>query len=429
MSKSQDTDATGFDRFALDPALSRALREARFFEPRRIQTEAIPAALEGADVLGLAPTGTGKTAAFALPLLERLLHKQNANPRALVLAPTRELAAQIAAEIRLLARFTRVKTALVFGGVSIHSQIDALRRKPEIVVACPGRLIDLMQRRDVRLDAIEILVIDEVDHMFDLGFLPGIRRILSELPAVRQNLLFSATMPREIRRLAEEVLVRPRIVDIAGAAPAETIDHALFPVADERKRHLLEHILASDGCKPAIVFTRTKHRARRIAQQLVKVGHRAVGLQGNMSQGQRDRAMSGFRSRRYDILVATDIAARGIDVSGVSHVINYDVPSTPEAYTHRIGRTGRSECTGTASTFVAGDDWSWVRATERMIGARIPRRQIEQLTEADESCEAPTTPTERQRHRTRRPTRTHSEPARPGRRDRRWRGSARRRAR
>jgi len=429
MSKFQHSDATGFDRFSLDPALTRALREAEFFEPRRIQTETIPAALEGTDVLGLAPTGTGKTAAFALPLLERLLHAKRPGPRALVLAPTRELATQIAAEIRLLARFTQLKTALVFGGASIQAQIGALRRQPEIVVACPGRLIDLMQRRDVRLDAIEILVIDEADHMFDLGFLPGIRRILSALPEERQSLLFSATMPREIRRLAEEVLVRPHIVDIAGSGPVETIEHALFPVADDRKRDLLEHILGSDGCESAIVFTRTKHRAKRIAQQLEKIGHRAVGLQGNMSQAQRDRAMSGFRSRRYDILVATDIAARGIDVSGVSHVINYDAPSTPEAYTHRVGRTGRSDRSGTACTFITRDDWSWVRATERVIGARIPRRQVAQLTESDNSWETQTTASGRPPHRAQRPARTRPEPARSRRSDRRGRGTARRHAR
>jgi len=429
MSKNQHHDATGFDRFSLDPVLSRALCEAKFIEPRRIQAETIPAALEGIDVLGLAPTGTGKTAAFALPLLARLLQATRPGPRALVLAPTRELATQIAAEIRLLAHFTHLKTALVFGGTSIQSQINALRHRPEIVVACPGRLIDLMQRRAVRLDAIETLVIDEADHMFDLGFLPGIRRILSALPKERQNLLFSATMPREIRRLAEEVLANPHVVDIAGTGPVETIEHALFPVADERKRDLLEHILASDGCESAIVFTRTKHRARRIAQQLEKVGHRAVGLQGNMSQAQRDRAMSGFRSRRYDILVATDIAARGIDVSGVSHVINYDAPNTPEAYTHRVGRTGRSDRSGTACTFITRDDLAWVRATERVIGARIPRQQIESLTEPDPSWEAQKTASGRRPHRAQRPARTHSELGRPRRSDRRGRGTARRHAR
>jgi len=212
--------------------------------------------------------------------------------------------------------------------------------------------------------------------MFDMGFLPDIRAILAPLPADRQNLLFSATMPREVRRLADQLLKNPHVAELADATPAATIDHGLFLIAERRKRALLEHVLAGDDCDSAIVFTRTKHRARRLAEQLCKAGHRAVGLQGNLSQAKRDRAMNGFRSRRYDILVATDIAARGIDVGEVSHVINFDVPNTPEAYTHRIGRTGRAECQGVAYTFVTGDDHSWLRATERMIGAPIQRRRV-----------------------------------------------------
>jgi ATP-dependent RNA helicase RhlE len=388
MSASQSISATGFDRFELHPDLARGVRGAGFVEPRPIQVDTIPAALEGADVLGLAQTGTGKTAAFALPLLDQLLDARKPGPRALVLAPTRELATQIAAEIRLLAKFTRLKTALVFGGASMRVQVDALPRRPEVVVACPGRLLDLMGQGVARLGDVETLVLDEADHMFDMGFLPDIRRILSALPKERQNLLFSATMPREIRHLADEVLYDPHVVNLAGKAPAETVEHALYPVPEARKRDLLEHILASDGCDSAIVFTRTKHRARRLAQQLDKAGHRAVGLQGNMSQVQRDRAMGGFRSRRFDILVATDIAARGIDVSGISHVINYDVPNTPEAYTHRIGRTGRSERDGKACTFVTGEDWSWVRATERMIGEPIGRQQVESFTESETAASA-----------------------------------------
>ncbi len=269
----------------------------------------------------------------------------------------------------------------------MSGQIAALRRRPEVIVACPGRLLDLMRQGAVRLGDVETLVLDEADHMFDMGFLPDIRRILQALPKDRQNLLFSATMPPEIRRLADEVLYEPHVVDLAGSGPAETIDHALYPVPETRKRDLLEHILGGDECKSAIVFTRTKHRARRLAQQLDQAGHRAVALQGNMSQGQRDRAMRGFRDRRFDILVATDIAARGIDVSGVSHVINYDVPTTPEAYTHRIGRTGRSELEGQACTFVTGEDWTWVRATERMIGESIARKQVERLTEVESARE------------------------------------------
>jgi len=248
------------------------------------------------------------------------------------------------------------------------------------VVGCPGRILDLLNRRLLRLDQVETLVLDEADHMFDMGFLPDIRRIISALPKHRQNLLFSATMPKDIRRLADELLNDPHVVELANAAPAGTIDHALYLVAEQRKRDLLEHVLAGDDCDSAIVFTRTKHRAKRLAAQLSKAGHRAVGLQGNMSQSQRDRAMQGFRSRSYDILVATDIAARGIDVSGVSHVINFDVPNTPEAYTHRIGRTGRSELQGVACTFVTSSDRAWVRSTENMIGSKIPRREVEGLS-------------------------------------------------
>ena len=377
MSVSKSIASTGFDRFGLHEALVRGIRAAGFENPWPIQLETIPAGQDGRDVLGLAQTGTGKTAAFALPLLNRLLEVRRKGPRALVLAPTRELATQIAAEMRTLSRFTHLKLVTVYGGVSMRSQVGALRERPEIVVGCPGRVLDLLQQRVLRLGEVETLVLDEADHMFDMGFLPDVRRILAALPARRQNLLFSATMPREIRRLADDLLTDPHVVELAGSAPAATIDHALVLVEERRKRALLEHVLTRDDCDSAIVFTRTKHRARRLAEQLGKAGHRAVGLQGNLSQAQRDRAMRGFRSRRYDILVATDIAARGIDVSDVSHVINFDVPSTPEAYTHRIGRTGRAEREGVACTFVTSSDRSWLRATERMIGAPISRRRIE----------------------------------------------------
>jgi len=374
----------GFDRFGLKESLMRGIRHAGFEEPRPIQVETIPAGLAGRDVLGLAQTGTGKTAAFALPLLDRLLDDRKKGPRALVIAPTRELATQIAGEFRTLANFTGLKTVTIYGGVSIQGQVNTLRRGPEIVVGCPGRVLDLVNRRLLRLDQVETLVLDEADHMFDMGFLPDIRKILATLPKRRQNLLFSATMPREIRHLADELLADPHVVELADAAPASTIDHALYMVAEHGKKALLEYMLAAEDCRSAIVFTRTKHRAKRLANQLTKAGHRAVGLQGNMSQSQRDRAMRGFRSRSYDILVATDIAARGIDVSNVSHVINFDVPNTPEAYTHRIGRTGRSELEGVACTFVTSSDRAWVQSTERMIGKPIPRRQVEGFTpEAD----------------------------------------------
>ncbi len=367
---------TGFDLFGLHPSVVRGLDAAGFQDPRPIQAATIPAALTGRDVLGLAQTGTGKTAAFALPLLDRFVRERGRGPRALVLAPTRELASQIDAEIRLLARYTKLKAVTVFGGVSAYGQIRALRGNPEIVVGCPGRILDLIGQGALRLGDVETLVLDEADHMFDMGFLPDLRRILKHLPPSRQNLLFSATMPGEIRKLADGLLSEPHVAQLSVVGPAETIDHALVPVREDHKRELLERILAEDECESAIVFTRTKHRARRLAVQLGKLGYRAVSLQGDMSQSQRDRAMKGFRQGRFDVLVATDIAARGIDVQGVSHVINFDVPNTPEAYTHRTGRTGRSETEGCALTFATREDLVWLRATERKLGAPIPRRDI-----------------------------------------------------
>ena len=367
---------SGFDRFQLDPILIRGLEAAGFSEPRPIQAETIPACLEGQDVMGLAQTGTGKTAAFALPILQRLIEEPGEGPLVLVLAPTRELAVQIDAEIRTLAKFSRIGTVTIFGGVSAGSQIRTLRNQPEIVVGCPGRVLDLLQQGRLDLSQVETLVLDEADHMFDMGFLPDIKKILAALPRDRQNLLFSATMPKAIRELASRILHEPHIVELAIEAPADRIEHALYPVPEGRKRDLLDRLLAEDDCRTAIVFTRTKHRAKRLALQLSKQGLRAVALQGNMSQSQRDRAMGGFRDGRFDILVATDIAARGLDVAGIDYVINFDPPSTPETYTHRIGRTGRSDESGKACTLVTREDSGWVRDTERVLGSPIPRRQF-----------------------------------------------------
>ncbi len=378
-----DTEpADGFARFQLDPRLRRGIQAAGFETPRPIQTQAVPAALAGRDVLGLAQTGTGKTAAFAIPAIARLLAEPKPGPRVLVVAPTRELAAQIGAEFETLARFTDLRVATVFGGVSVHGQRKALARGPQILVACPGRLLDLLGQGILRLDRIELLVLDEADHMFDMGFLPDIRRILALLPDRRQNLLFSATMPPAIRGLADRVLRDPHVVDVAHRTRLETIEHALYPVAQTGKLALLEHILGEGTLHSAIVFTRTKHRARRLAQQLARAGHRAVALQGNMSQGQRQRAMDGFRKRRFDVLVATDIAARGIDVEQVSHVVNFDMPNTPDAYTHRIGRTGRSERQGKAYTFVTAEDHGLVVQVERRLEMAIPRREVHGIESA-----------------------------------------------
>jgi superfamily II DNA/RNA helicase len=367
---------SGFDRFDLDHKLKRGLRAAGFTDPRPIQVDTIPACLEGRDVMGLAQTGTGKTAAFALPILQRLIEEPGAGPLVLVLAPTRELAMQIDAEIRTLAKHTRVETVTIFGGVPASTQIRALKREPEIVVGCPGRVLDLLQQRKLDLSEVDTLVLDEADHMFDMGFLPDIKKILAALPKDRQNLLFSATMPTAIRELAGRVLNNPHVVEIAHTAPALRIEHALYPVSQSNKKALLDHVLGEDDCETAIVFTRTKHRAKRLAQQLDKQGLRAVALQGNMSQSQRDRAMKGFRKGSFDILVATDIAARGLDVAGIDYVINFDPPSTPETYTHRIGRTGRSEESGKACTFVTHEDVDWVRDTEKVLGSAIPQRHV-----------------------------------------------------
>jgi ATP-dependent RNA helicase RhlE len=388
---SLDTDSDGFEDLGLGPALLRGIEAAGYERPRPIQTETLPAACEGRDVLGLAQTGTGKTAAFGLALLERLTTRPRAGrgngPRALIVAPTRELAHQIDTELRQLARFTEMRTVTLYGGTSARSQVNALRRRPEIVVACPGRLLDLHRQGAVRLDAVETLVLDEADHMFDMGFLPDLRRILAALPPRRQNLLFSATMPPAIRRLADELLDRPHVVELAHSKPAETVEHGAFPVADSRKEALLLELLGEPALASAIVFTRTKHRARRLAQKLDRAGQRAVALQGNMSQGQRDRALRGFRERRFDVLVATDIAARGIDVSRVSHVINYDLPTTADAYTHRIGRTGRSECEGMAWSFVTGQDRAMLRDIERVLGSPLPRCERPGFTERETRSE------------------------------------------
>jgi ATP-dependent RNA helicase RhlE len=375
-----------FATFGLCKNLLRAIEEAGFTEPRPIQSKTIAQVLKGRDVLGLAQTGTGKTAAFALPIIERLLAGRGQNPRALILAPTRELAIQIHSEILMLAQYTNIRAITIFGGVNAGPQIRELRKRPDIIVACPGRLLDLMSSRDVNLDGVEVLVLDEADHMLDMGFIPDIKRIVARMPKDRQNLLFSATMPREIRSLTSGMLRDPHVVELAHAAPLETIAHALYPVEHPDKTALLKHILKNDNFTSAIVFLRTKHRARRLAEVLSKTGINAIALQGNMSQAQRQRAMQGFRDGRYEVLVATDIAARGIDVPNVSHVINFDLPNTPEAYTHRIGRTGRSEQNGKACTFVTREDFPGIKAIEKKLSMDIPRIKIRDF-ERDEGAD------------------------------------------
>ncbi|RMG94606.1 MAG: DEAD/DEAH box helicase [Candidatus Dadabacteria bacterium] len=365
-----------FSSFGLSSPVAKGVAACGFVSPTPIQRRAIPPALEGRDVLGLAQTGTGKTAAFALPILERLSRGPRGRVRALVIAPTRELAEQIHDAFRSLGRATGLRCATVYGGVGMAPQVARLRGGAEIVVACPGRLLDHLGRGTCDLSGVEVAVLDEADRLFDMGFLPDVRRILGRLPAGRQTLLFSATMPREVGRLVGEVLRDPVTVRVDPAPAAATVTHALYPVPGQRKTPLLLELLRRTPAGSVLVFTRTKHRAKRLAEQLARAGHRAASLQGNLSQARRRAAMEGFRSGKYRILVATDIAARGIDVAGVSHVINYDMPDTVDAYTHRIGRTGRASRTGDAFTLTTPDDAGMVRAIERALGAALERRTL-----------------------------------------------------
>jgi ATP-dependent RNA helicase RhlE len=366
-----------FDQFSLDPRILRGVKAMGFAEPTPIQQQAIPVVLKGRDVLGIAQTGTGKTAAFALPILNRLIGDRSRHVRALIVAPTRELAEQIHDMTDELGTHTGLRSVTVYGGVSKNPQIEALRRGAEIVVACPGRLLDLLGERAIDLSRVEVLVLDEADRMCDMGFLPDIRRILKAVPARRQTLFFSATMPDEIRDLADTILKDPVTVQIGEIAPAETVSHALYPVTRSLKKDLLLAMLDQTATGRVLVFTRTKHRARNLARDLARQNIRAAALQGNMSQNQRQKALDGFKNGKVDILVATDVASRGIDVADITHVINFDMPDTVDAYTHRIGRTGRVDATGEARTFVEADDEPLVRQVEKLLGARIERRRLE----------------------------------------------------
>jgi ATP-dependent RNA helicase RhlE len=344
--------------------------------PTPVQAQAIPPVLAGKDVMGLAQTGTGKTAAFVLPILERLLPGPRGRIRSLIIAPTRELAEQIHVSVGALGSNTHLRSCTIYGGVSVNPQIQKLRAGVDIVVACPGRLLDHLGQKTIDLSCLEVLVLDEADRMFDMGFLPDIRRIIKQLPPRRQTLMFSATMPDDIRKLTGEVLQDPITVKVGHTAPANTVSHALYPVEQHLKTALLMEILKQTDTESILIFTRTKYRAKRIGQQLEKAGYKAASLQGNLSQNRRQDALDGFRNGSYQILVATDIAARGIDVLSISHVINYDMPDTTDAYTHRIGRTGRAAKTGDAFTFVTREDEPLVRSIERVLGSTIERRTL-----------------------------------------------------
>ncbi len=366
-----------FDQFQLHPQIHAGIVSAGYSIPTPIQSQTIPAILEGRDVLGLAQTGTGKTAAFVLPILQRLMKGPRGKLRALIVAPTRELAEQTHVAISQLGRKTGLRSLTLYGGVSTQPQIRGLRSGAEIAVACPGRLLDLHNQRFVNLSGIEVVVLDEADHMFDMGFLPDIRRIMAAVPANRQTLLFSATMPAEIRGLANDFLTNPVNVEVGMSQPIETVSHAMYPIDQTRKTDMLLELLRETGNGQVLVFTRTKHRAKRLAEQLVKSGLSATSLQGNLSQNRRQEAMDQFRSGRVRIMVATDIAARGIDVSQITHVINFDMPDTAEAYTHRTGRTGRMERLGTALSLVTFEDMAMVRTIERLLKAPLERKHME----------------------------------------------------
>jgi ATP-dependent RNA helicase RhlE len=365
-----------FQSFHFNPVIAAQIKEAGYVTPTPIQQKAIPLIMKGRDVMGLAQTGTGKTAAFSLPILNRLLNGPRGCVRALIVAPTRELAEQINESFVTLGRQTRLKSVTVYGGVNVNPQIKSLKSGVEIVVACPGRLLDHISQGTIDLSHLEVLVLDEADQMFDMGFLPDIRRILNHIPVKRQTLLFSATMPSDINRLAHDILTDPVTVQVGNTAPPVTVSHALYPVEQHLKTALLLELLQHTDTESVLIFARTKHRAKRLGEQLEKAGYKSASLQGNLSQNRRQAALDGFRDGTYQILVATDIAARGIDVSQISHVINYDIPDTPEAYVHRIGRTGRAARSGDAFTMVCGEDTIMVRTIEKKLGVPLERRTV-----------------------------------------------------
>jgi ATP-dependent RNA helicase RhlE len=366
-----------FSSLGLSEKVLQGVRAMGYVDPTPIQLRAIPLILAGRDVIGSAQTGTGKTAAFALPILERL-GQHSSQPRVLVLEPTRELAAQVETAFRDLARFTGLTVATVYGGVGYARQTEALRGGVDVIVATPGRLLDHLHRGNCRLSSIRYLVLDEADRMLDMGFLPDVRRILEKCPRERHTSLFSATIPPQIETLIQWAMKDPQTVEIgARRSPAETVKHVIYPVAEAQKTALLLELLGRVNYDSVIVFCRTKHRADRVARLLKQNNHAVAVLHSNRTQREREQALRGFRDGRYEVLVATDIAARGLDILDVSHVVNFDVPQHPEDYVHRIGRTGRAEATGDAFTIMVAEDASHVYAIERFISQKIPRVKLE----------------------------------------------------
>jgi ATP-dependent RNA helicase RhlE len=372
-----------FDSLGLSEPLLRAVNELGYSSPTPIQLQAIPAVLKGGDLLAGAQTGTGKTAGFTLPILQRLSQLAPATGgakrpvRALILTPTRELAAQVEESVRAYGKYLKLRSTVMFGGVGINPQIDALRRGVDIVVATPGRLLDHMQQKTIDLSQLEILVLDEADRMLDMGFIHDIKRVLAKLPPKRQNLLFSATFSDEIKALADGLLDSPALIEVARRnTTAETVEQKIHPVDRDRKRELLTHLIRSNNWFQVLVFTRTKHGANRLAEQLGKDGISALAIHGNKSQSARTRALAEFKDQTLQVLVATDIAARGIDIDQLPHVVNFDLPNVPEDYVHRIGRTGRAGAEGEAVSLVCVDEHQLLRDIERLIKRPIPREVI-----------------------------------------------------
>ncbi|MFC2047673.1 DEAD/DEAH box helicase [Chloroflexota bacterium] len=365
-----------FESFNFHPSIMAGVRALGYITPTPIQFESIPPIMQGRDFIGLAQTGTGKTAAFVLPILQRLLQGPRGRIRALIISPTRELAEQTCETIYDLGRQTRLQSIAIYGGVSMEQQTRQLIKGVEIIAACPGRLLDHLWKGTVDLSHLEVLVIDEADRMFDMGFLPSIRDILRCILHRRQTLLFSATMPNDIRRLVQEILHDPVTIQIGRTIPATTVSHTLYPVKQHLKTSLLKELLSKTKTDSVLIFTRTKHRAERVAQQLARAGYRVASLQGNMPQYQRQATLDGFRDGLFKILVATDIAARGIDVLDISHVVNYDMPDSTDAYTHRIGRTGRVGKTGDAFTLVTAEDTTMVHSLERLLNRPLEHRML-----------------------------------------------------
>ncbi|MGH7662900.1 MAG: DEAD/DEAH box helicase [Gemmatimonadaceae bacterium] len=367
---------SGFDTLGLAPQVLAAVKDAGYTVPTPIQAQAIPLVLQGRDIMGLAQTGTGKTAAFTLPIITRLLPGPR-RTRALILTPTRELAAQVEESFGKYCRHAELDVVAVYGGVGVEPQTRKLRNGVDVVVATPGRLIDHLERQNVVFDDLEVLVLDEADRMLDMGFAPQINRIIDQIPRYRQTLLFSATMPPEVEALARRYLRKPQVVQVGRRSSAATgVTHAVYPVPRERKNALLIELLRSDAMDSVLVFCRTKHGSDRIVRDLGRAGIGATALHANKSQSQRTEALAGFKDGSIRVLVATDIAQRGLDITGISHVINYDVPQQAEDYIHRIGRTGRAAANGDAFTFMAPDEIAMVRTIERVLGRPIDRISV-----------------------------------------------------